>query len=548
VPASSGLGRNPQGWRCRHSEQEDHSFLSQAELVDKLKGLREKLLTWALRLAVGAGVLAFAYYLSWWLDDSLYIGNWYSDLFLLLLLVCAVAYGGVQLLGNWYLYLVAKRLPTREDDLPGASVDVFVTVYNEPYSMIENTLKAACAMNRKHSTWLLADRQDPQLAKLAETLGVGYLTRPDRTNAKAGNLNAALKRTTGEIVVIFDVDHVPAPDFLNCSLGFFKDPQIGFVQVMLTFANVQESWVAEAAIETSLEFYNPTSLGAYSIGGATLMGSNALIRRKALDSIGGYQPGLAEDLATSIALHAAGWKSAYVAKPLAPGLAPPTFNAWFIQQMKWARGVFELLVSRYPKLFSRLTGGQRLSYAVRMTKYWIGPAVAVHMFATIAILIFGGAASRAAFHSYLIHITPVVACDAVIRYLGLYQWRQDTLPRTSLLRAVTLVYATWPIYLSAWLMALFRVDISFQPTPKSTGMRLHPLWLAPQFLAIILLFTGLLYTVIVKDHRPSILLIFAILQGVLQLSFLIQWTSTDIISRQNGKASNKISRDKRTDS
>jgi hypothetical protein len=113
------------------------------------------------------------------------------------------------------------------------------------------------------------------------------------------------------------------------------------------------------------------------------------------------------------------------------------------------------------------------------------------------------------------------------------------LQRTSLLRAVTLVYATWPIYLSAWLMALFRIDKSFQPTPKSKHLRLHPLWLAPQFLAIILLFVGLLYTVIVKDHRPSILLIFAILQGVLQLSFMIQWMSADVIARQSEQTTKK---------
>jgi len=86
---------------------------------------------------------------------------------------------------------------------------------------------------------------------------------------------------------------MPEPSFLERSLGPFADSQMGFVQVMLTFANTEHSWVADAAIETSLEFYNPTSLGADRIGGATLMGSNALIRRAALESIGGYQPGLA---------------------------------------------------------------------------------------------------------------------------------------------------------------------------------------------------------------------------------------------------------------
>src|SRR5215210_8599968 len=134
---------------------------------------------------------------------------------------------------------------------------------------------------------------------------------------------------------------------------------------MLTFSNGSESFVARAATETGIEYYNPTSIGADALGGVALVGSNALIRRTALDSIAGYHPGLAEDLATSVALHAAGWQSAYVPEPLAPGLSPPDVPAWFAQQLKWARGVFELLLTVYPRAFSRLTWGQRLSYAVR---------------------------------------------------------------------------------------------------------------------------------------------------------------------------------------
>jgi cellulose synthase (UDP-forming) len=225
---------------------------------------------------------------------------------------------------------------------------------------------------------------------------------------------------------------------------------------------------------------------------------------------------------------------------LAPGLAPPTLDAWFVQQMKWARGVFELLVASYPKLFGRLTWGQRLSYAVRMTKYWIGPVVALHLFATIAILIVGNFAIRGAFHGYLYHITPLVACDAVIRYLGLYKWRHRTLQRTSLLRAVILVYSTWPIYLSAWLMALFRINLAFRPTPKSADGRLHPMWMSAQAIAIILLFGGLLYTVFIKNHPPSILLFFAVIQGMLQLAFFRRWMFSDFFSRPRKPATDKI--------
>ena len=478
---------------------------------------------WALRLLVGAGFIALAYYFSWWFVD----GRLRSPV-LVIFFVFALLYSGTQLAGNWILYLAARKAEEPPQPPENLSVDVFVTACKESFGMIEKTLAAACQMRGAHKTWLLDDGSDPVLERLAIHLGAGYLTREAHKDAKAGNVNAALRKTKGDVIAIFDIDHVPAPDFLEKSLGYFSDPGVGFVQVMLTFANGGESWVAQAALETSLEFYNPTSLGTDMVGGATMMGSNALIRRSALESIGGYQPGLAEDLATSVALHAAGWRSAYVREPLAPGLAPPSFTAWFTQQLKWARGVFELLLTVFPREFKNLSWGQRLSYAVRMTKYWIGPAVALHLFATIVILIFGDASTRTAFHQYLIQITPLAATDVLIRFTALRLWRHPSTPRTSLLRAVALVYSTWPIYLMAWLMATFRLPLAFRPTPKMRSGKLNPVWLLPQVLALLTLTAGTLYTVIIGGHRPSSLLVFATLQVLLQMILFGQWLRTDL--------------------
>src|SRR4051794_3317980 len=100
---------------------------------------------------------------------------------------------------------------------------------------------------------------------------------------------------------------------------------------MLTFDNASESWVARAAAESTLDFFNATGIGMDGLGIATLVGSNVLIRRAAFSSIGGYRPGLAEALVTSLPIPAAGWQSRYVAEPLAPDLAPPNLPAWFTQ-------------------------------------------------------------------------------------------------------------------------------------------------------------------------------------------------------------------------
>ena len=481
---------------------------------------RSKLL---LRLAILGGIFALGYYFSWWVAYARLQSVGY-----VLWLLAAVAYTAVQLGSSWFLYWVARRPSSPSRETIGLSVDVFVAAHHEPVDMIRASLQGACSMRGDHVTWLLDDGPDPSLTSMAASLGARYLSRDDHIDAKAGNLNEALAKSSGDIVVIFDVDHVPRPDFLEHTLGLFADPRMGFIQVMLTFSNDGDSWVARAAAETSLDYYNPTSLGTYGIGGATLMGSNALIRRKALESIRGYRPGLAEDLATSLALHAAGWKSTYVAEPLAPGLAPPDLTAWFTQQLKWARGVFELLLTDFPRVFRRLTWGQRLSYVVRMTKYWVGPAVAFHLFATIAILMFASFETRAVFHAYLDHIAPLVFADVLIRHLALRAYRHSQIQGTSLIRAITLVYATWPIYLYAWLLALLRVRVGFRSTPKRISGGLNPIWLAPQFLAVGLLVAGILYTVLVIGHPVSLLLLAAIGQGFLQLVLLYRWLQLEL--------------------
>ena len=477
---------------------------------------------WFEAVLAANGILAILYFVGWWAQDERY-----RSPLLLFVLAAALTYIVCQMAGSWILNLAAQWAPAPPTPKTGLRVDIFVTACREPVELVCAALAAAVGIHGPTRVWLLDDGDDPALAELARQHGSGYLTREQHRDAKAGNINAALARTSGDIVAIFDIDHAAMPDFLAQSLGHFNDPQMGFVQVMLTFRNLDESWVAHAATESSLEFYNPTYLGANRMGAATLMGSNALIRRAALASIGGYQPGLAEDLATSLALHAAGWHSAYVAEPLAPGLSPSSLAAWSVQQLKWARGVFELLLTALPRVFGRLTCGQRVSYLVRMTKYWIGPAVFAHLFATIAVLLWADAGTRAAFHEYLWRLAPLVLADAVIRSYALYRFRHADVPGSSLLGAVVLVYASWPIYLLAWALALLRLPVRFRPTPKNGDAQLNVLWLMPQLITLLLLLLGEYQTVFVYHHRPSAVLAFSIAQALLQFMLLARWVQED---------------------
>jgi cellulose synthase (UDP-forming) len=468
---------------------------------------------------VALGLVTLGFYYSWWFFDGRLGSPWLVSGF-----AVAVFYGGIQLLLSWVVYLGTHyRQPATSPPSAGLTVDVFVTACGEDHALVERVLAAACAMRGQHRCWLLDDGQDAALAHLAERLGAGYLTRSERKQAKAGNINAALGCTQGDIVVIFDIDHAPKPDFLERSLGYFADARIGFVQVMLTFENGDHSWIAQAAEQSSQDFYNPISIGADGLNSATLIGSNALIRRAALESIGGYRPGLAEDLETSIALHAAGWRSAYVPEPLAPGLAPPDLAAWFTQQFKWARGVFETLLTAYPRYFTRLQRGQRLFYPVRMTYYWLGPVTCMHLLVTVFILLWGNDSALIAFQEYLVHLLPLSAVTLVIRLLALRRWRHPSLQHNFQWKPMALVFATWPVYTAAWLMALLRLPLEFRGTPKRPTGALNPWWLVPQFGSILLLSIALLYHIFAYEGQfYPLVLGFAATLVMPQLLFFFQ--------------------------
>ena len=153
------------------------------------------------------------------------------------------------------------------------------------------------------------------------------------------------------------------PNFLDETLGFFQDEKIGFVQVIQAYYNQYRSVTAAGAAEQTYTFYGPTQMGLFGNGSAVAIGANCTFRRKAFDSIGGHAQGLAEDLQTSIRIHAAGWKSIYNPVIVSRGLVPEELGSFCKQQLKWARGVFEILFGELPKVFRKLIFGKRLLIA-----------------------------------------------------------------------------------------------------------------------------------------------------------------------------------------
>ena len=302
-----------------------------------------------------------------------------------------------EVYGLWALGTLAwfswSRPPARRPfPTPGHEVDVYVCTYDEPVEVVAATLAGCRALTYPHTTWLLDDGRRPEMAELAETAGAHYLVRPDNSHAKAGNINAALPRTDGELVFVLDADHVPMPDALEALVGYFDDPWMGVVQSPHDFFNHDSAQhYARGRHEQSL-FYRVISPGKDRHGAAFWCGSAALIRRGALLGAGGVATEtIAEDFHTTIRLQRGGWLSRYHDEVLVQGLAPHDLDGYLLQRDRWARGnlaVFTLPES--PLRARELRPLQRLSYFASLTAY-LAPPMRALLLLTLGLVLWTGA-------------------------------------------------------------------------------------------------------------------------------------------------------------
>ncbi|HEU5141930.1 MAG TPA: glycosyltransferase, partial [Solirubrobacterales bacterium] len=183
----------------------------------------------------GLALLALVWgmgYLVWRFGWS---GEGTSPVLFTMLLVTEVY--GLWALGTLAWYSWSRPAAVRPPATPGRAVDVYVCTYDEPVEVVAATLAGCRALSYPHTTYLLDDGRRPEMEELAKLAGARYLTRPDNSHAKAGNINAALRRTDGELVLMLDADHVPMPDALDALVGYFDDERMAIVQTPHDFFN-----------------------------------------------------------------------------------------------------------------------------------------------------------------------------------------------------------------------------------------------------------------------------------------------------------------------
>ncbi|MBB5884919.1 UDP-forming cellulose synthase catalytic subunit [Xanthomonas sp. LMG 8992] len=323
-------------------------------------------------------------------DLSLGLGLLLAELYAFVIL----ALGYFQVL--WPLNRRPLPLPADQREWP--SVDLFIPTYNEPLSVVRSTILAASVMDwpaDKLNIYLLDDGRREEFRAFCAQAGIHYITRTNNLHAKAGNINAALKKSSGEYVAIFDCDHIPTRSFLQVAMGWFlRDAKLAVVQMPHYFFSAdpfERNLGNHGKVPNEGElFYGLLQDGNDQWDATFFCGSCTVIKRKPLEEVGGVAvETVTEDAHTALKLHRRGYRSAYIAVPQAAGLATESLSGHVAQRIRWARGMAQIARLDNPLLGKGLRLSQRLCYANAMLHFFYGLPRIVYLTAPLAFLFFG---------------------------------------------------------------------------------------------------------------------------------------------------------------
>lgn len=483
----------------------------------------------ALRLMIIVGVISMLLLLY-----ALFQSRAISYLPLYILLVITMVYYSLKYLHEWYHYfsISSDKKPARQKIY---TVDILTTYCaGEPFDMLKETLTAIQNITYPHTAWCCDEADDPKVKQLCACLGVKHVTRIIKKDAKAGNINNALQYANGELCVVLDPDHVPAPGFLDEVVDYFNDPSVGFVQIVQAYYNQEESLVAKGAAQQTYPFYGPMMMSMHKYGTVQAIGANCTFRRTALDSIGGHASGLAEDMHTAMKLHAEGWRSLYVPAILTRGLVPATMSSYYKQQLKWSRGTWELLFATYPKLFSKFTWRQKLHYFTLPFHYLSGLIFFINFLIPVISLFTGYIPLGMDVLTFFLAAFPLFSMSMLIRHYA-QKWLPDERERGFHIVGGILQIGAWWIHSVGFIYTLLRKKVPYIPTPKNDNEPLPFLLSVPNILIGVISLVAIIYGLL-KDFNPYTIFMAGL--ASMQVVFMVFILSISGYVKEGGRINN----------
>lgn len=429
---------------------------------------------WSRRLIVGILIFLNVRYLLWRSLSTLNLSdplNGVISLGLLLLELLTLFNSIIQLF--LMLNLKERHREANEKSLAAIAnsfaptIDILIPTFNESSFILQRTIIGCQALEYPHKKiYLLDDNKRPEIKALAEKLGCYYMTRPDNHYAKAGNLNHAIAKTSGELIVVFDADFVPTKNFLTRTIGFFQDEKIALVQTPQSFYNadpIARNLGLENVITADEEvFYRLIQPIKDAAGSVVCAGTSFVVRRSALEEIGGFvTESLSEDYFTGIRLSARGYQLIYLNEKLSAGLAAENILAYVTQRLRWAQGTLQaFFIPSNPLTIPGLSFRQRLAHLEGLLSWVSSISRLYFLFMPLVYSFFGIIPIRTSISELLYFWVPFYLVN-----IAVFAWLNNR-SRSAFLSEIYFLIICFPLAITVIKALLNPFSKGFKVTPK----------------------------------------------------------------------------------
>src|SRR6516162_1912621 len=439
-------------------------------------------------------VVYLVYAIEWTLNSNLgpvsTVGGvllWLLEVFAALL-SCAYLWELCDALGteHWRRRITRRtRLSVPDRELP--MVSLHVPAHNEPPNMVIETLRSLIRMDYPRYEVILIDdnTDDEDLWRPVEAWcnrhGVKFAHLADWPGYKSGALNYALRQMTSpdaEVIGIVDSDYQVDPGWLRRCAPAFADPWIGFVQTPQDYRDWRQARYYRRLYYSYKYFFAVSQPSRNEHDGAIFAGTMGLIRRVALDELGGWDEWcITEDAEMSLRLLRAGWSGLHVDQTWGRGIMPLTFEALKGQRYRWCFGGIQIIRMHWRSLIpgrqsreNHLTSGQRWAYLAGGIQWYgdlLGLVFFVFLLAGAVNLASGGGELFRKLTPFLLATVPVLVGLGLVRAVALLRrgtgasWR-DAMGAFFIWQSTSLVVAR------ASVLGLFARKAAFLRTPKTS--------------------------------------------------------------------------------
>ena len=382
-------------------------------------------------------------------------------------------------------------------------VSIHVACKNEPAETVIKTIEALAELSYINYEVIVINNNNldkknwSKIQKYVKSCGDNFkFIHLDKiTGFKSGALNYlndnVINKKT-EIEAIVDCDYIVSPDFLNKTVGYFKNPKIGIVQAPQDYYNVNQFNIGLFCEYRS--FFELVMHQAQRLGLVTFTGTMGLIRADLLkNGLRWNEWCITEDVEAGTHINSLGYKGVYVDKSLGKGLMPFDYLSMVKQRQRWTYGNMQIISKDFFYVVANksLTFKQKIAFLTQLATWFHFELVISIVYLGLNIMEFFGYTSNGVMlvNNLMLILLAFSICGNFIYFLVGMRKHSPVLNR---IKAFFTHYGLLYVMSASWVSCLLGQKLGFIVTKKKKNHKGIPFkQYSKEFIIIILLLLSL---------------------------------------------------------